>query len=117
MIRIKAQGLGDARRKLGLNASIKLRERIDNTTEKAVRQMANDSAKMAPVKDNILRPSIPASVKKEAEMSWSYGSNVPYARVQEYTHATKKGFFRKSIWRNRTKFRDAIRMDLRHLGR
>lgn len=117
MITIKAQGLDNVRRRVGLSASKRLRNMLDNTTGKATRQMANDSAKMAPVKDNLLRPSIPASVKKESEMSWSYGSNLPYAKRQEYTHPSKKGFFRKSIWKNRTKFRDAIKDDLRHLGR
>jgi len=67
---------------------------------------------MAPVKDNILRPNIIASPRRLKLGTWEFGSNLVYARRQEYEHPTKKGFIRKSVWNNRTPYRDAVRREI-----
>ncbi len=91
-------------RQLGAEALI----RSDRVTETYARKMANESAGMAPVKDNILAPSIAASPKRVKIAEWEYGSNVIYARRQEYEHATRKGFIRKAVWNNRAPYREAL---------
>lgn len=79
--------------------------------------MANVSAKKAPVDTGALRNSIVASVKKEADAVWSYGSDLPYTRVNEYENPTRKGFFRESVWAHRNPYRDAIIARIKRVGR
>ena len=87
-------------------------ENVDKITETYTRKMANESAEMAPVDQNILAPSIAASPERVEKGVWEYGSNLEYARRQEYEHTSKKGFIRKSVWNNRTPYRDAIKREL-----
>lgn len=86
--------------------------RADKVTETYTRKMANESGQMAPVKDNVLRPSIIASPRRISNAVWEYGSDLPYARRQEYEHASKKGFIRKSVWNNRTPYREALKREV-----
>lgn len=116
-ITVKAHGLEELEKRFSKGSLKRMRERVDKTTEEYARKMANDSAAMAPVLYNVLRPSIAASVRKEKEMHWYYGSPVPYARRWEYEHRSKAGYFRKSVWRNRQAYRQAVRDDVRRLGR
>lgn len=103
---IKASGVSEAIEKLG--DPTELIKELDRVTEKHTRLMANESADNAPVKTGRLASSIPKSVEQEAEMSWIFGSDVEYATRQEYEHASKKAFFRKSLWNGRTPYRDEI---------
>lgn len=84
----------------------------DNVTETYTRKMANESAEMAPVDTGKLKNSIAASPKRTAKGQWQYGSNVEYARRQEYEHQTNKGFIRKSVWNNRDEYRETLRREL-----
>lgn len=85
---------------------------VDKVTETYTRKMANESAAMAPVLDNILAPSIVASPAQVEKGVWEYGSNLEYAQRQEYEHKTRKGFIRKAVWNNRTPYRVAVRREL-----
>jgi Bacteriophage HK97-gp10, putative tail-component len=84
---------------------------LEKITETYARKMASESAEMAPVDTGALKNSISSSPQKaEGEgIAWEWGSNLPYATRQEYEHKSKKGFVRKAIWNNRTKYREAIR--------
>jgi hypothetical protein len=116
-IKIQAFGVKEALEKAGREGARNLANNVDKDVERSVRQMANDSAKMAPVKTGRLAGSIPKTVRKVSEMVWEYGSDVEYATRQEYEHKSRKGFFRKSIWTNRQKLRDRIRNTIKDSGR
>src|SRR5690625_1824526 len=83
----------------------------DKITETYTRKMANESATSAPVDSGDLRASIVASPRKLEKGVWEYGSELAYAKRQEYENATHKGFIRKSVWNNRTPYRNAIRKE------
>lgn len=84
----------------------------DQVTETYTRKMANQSGEMAPVKSGDLRESIIASPRRLRLGVWQYGSHLPYARRQEYEHRTKKGFIRKSVYKNRNEYREALRREV-----
>lgn len=86
--------------------------RADKVTETYTRKMANESGEMAPVDSGDLRASIIASPERLKNALWQYGSDLPYAQTQEYEHATKKGFIRKSVWNNREPYREALRREV-----
>lgn len=86
--------------------------RADKVTETYTRKMANESAAMAPVDSSALRNSIVASPERLGNALWQYGSELPYAQRQEYEHASKKGFIRKSVWNNRESYRSKLREEL-----
>ncbi|RWQ72553.1 hypothetical protein [Bacillus cereus] len=73
---------------------------VAKTVEKHARLQANTASNRAPVESGNLAGSIPPSVKAfdGDKTGWSYGSEVEYAAVQEYTHKTKKGFMRKTMF-------------------
>jgi phage-related minor tail protein len=116
-IKIQTYGVREALEKAGREGARQLASKIDKDVERGVRQMANDSAEMAPVKSGRLAGSIPKTVSKVDEMAWEYGSDVEYATRQEYEHKSRKGFFRKSVWANRQKLRDKIRKTINESGR
>lgn len=87
-------------------------DKADKVTETYTRKMANESAEMAPVDTGKLKNSIAASPERVAKGQWQYGSDVEYARRQEYEHRTRKGFIRKSVWNNRDKYRETLRREL-----
>jgi hypothetical protein len=89
---------------------------LDRITEAYTRKMANETAQAAPVDTGKLKNSFPPSVRKEGDVSWSYGSDVPYAKKQEYEHRTKKGFVRKTVWNNRELYRNKINERLGEMG-
>ncbi len=94
-----------------------LRKDVDEITGTYAKKMANESAQKAPVDTGALRNSITASVKKHGDAEWSYGSNLPYARRQEYEHSTKKAFFRESVWNNRDPYKNALVARIKKTGR
>lgn len=112
-VQIRIQGVN---RVISALAYDGLKRDIANTTEAYTRKAANESAEMAPVKDGKLRNSIVASPEQIDETHWQYGSDVEYARKQEYEHKTQKAFIRKSVWNNETPYREKIRDHVRDLG-
>lgn len=87
---------------------------IDKQTEASAMKIVNNARANAPVRDNILRPSI--DILDESLMSRSVGSPVEYARRQEYEHPTRKGFLRKAFWDERDAYRNKCREILGKLG-
>ena len=94
----------------------KIDKEVDKVTETYARKMATAAAIKAPRRDGWLKNSLAASPKREKVGVWTWGSDLPYARRQEYEHRTSKGFVRRSIWEYRNEYRDAIRTLLRGLG-
>src|SRR5690606_11621614 len=90
----------------------KARMAADKVTETYTRKMAKESAEMAPVDTGDLRASITASPLKLDDATWQYGSDLAYARLQEYEHYSRKGFIRKAVWNNRTPYREALRREV-----
>lgn len=110
-VNIKVQGIDKVMRDFSRKGE-QARQRVDKVTETYTRKMANESAGMAPVDTGDLRASIAASPRRMQLGTWEYGSELPYARRQEYEHKSKKGFIRKSVWNNRESYRNAIRKEL-----
>ncbi|MEH7246464.1 hypothetical protein V7114_06650 [Neobacillus niacini] len=110
---VNVAGLRDVLRTL---ESGPLKTDLDRITEAYTRKMANETSEAAPVDTGKLKNSFPPSVRKDADVSWSYGSDVPYAKKQEYEHHTKKGFVRKTIWNNREPYRNKINERLGEMG-
>lgn len=107
---IKAEGLDKVMRKFTIKG-IQAQGNADKITETYTRKMANESAGMAPRDSGDLKSSITASPRRLGPATWEYGSELPYARRQEYEHKSKKGFIRKSVWNNRTPYREALRKE------
>lgn len=110
-LNIKAKGIDEVMRKFMLKG-IQAAGNADKITETYTRKMANESGEMAPVDSGDLRNSIIASPRQIGPSTWQYGSELPYARRQEYEHTSRKGFIRKSAWNNRNDYRDALRKEL-----
>lgn len=82
---------------------------VDKITETYARKMSADSARFAPILDGFLRGSIASSPEPDRQPNiWRWGSNLPYARRQEYEHSTNKAFIRRAIWDNEKGYRDAV---------
>ena len=109
-LNVKVDGLDKVMKDFSLKG-IQAQGNADKITETYTRKMANESGRMAPVDSGDLRASIIASPRRLQSATWEYGSELPYARRQEYEHRSKKGFIRKSVWKNRTPYREALRKE------
>lgn len=110
-LNVNVKGLDKVMRDFS-TAGIKAQGNADKVTETYTRKMANDSADMAPVKSGDLRANLAASPHRLKPAVWEFGGTLPYTRRQEYEHKTKKGFIRKSVWRNRNDYREALRREV-----
>ena len=108
---VSVKGLDKVMRDFSV-AGVKAQGNADKVTETYTRKMANDSADMAPVKSGDLRANLAASPHRLKPAVWEYGGTLPYTRRQEYEHKTKKGFIRKSVWKNRNDYREALRREV-----
>lgn len=109
---VKVIGIDKVTKKIdGLTGQFALNN-VDKITETYTRKMANESAGIAPIESGDLRASITASPRRLKLGTWEYGSELAYARRQEYEHKSRKGFIRKSVWNNREPYREALRKEL-----
>lgn len=107
---VRVEGVADVLKMFdSVSADEAIRD-IEKITETNARKMARDAADMAPIKTGRLKNSLAASPRKaeDEELTWIWGSDVPYATRQEYEHKSKKGFVRKAIYGNVKEYRDAI---------
>ncbi len=116
-VKIKTSGVDEVMRQLGRKGARELAGELEGVVEDHTLEMANEAADNAPYKSGALANSIVQSVEKEAPLTWRFGSDRAYATRQEYEHETKKGFFRKALWRGRQPFRDAINEAIKRRGR
>lgn len=114
-LKISVKGVAEALRQ-AKETRDELVKAIDEETEKAALRVVNEAAANAPRKDGLLINSIVSSPNRRKAMVWNVGSDRPYARRQEYEHKSKRGFFRKALFKERTRFRDAIRKILDRVG-
>jgi hypothetical protein len=108
---ISAEGIADVLKMFdNVSANEAVRD-IEKITETYARKMASEAADMAPVKTGRLKNSLAASPRKadDEELTWVWGSDLPYATRQEYEHKTKKAFVRKAIWSNENDYVDAVK--------
>lgn len=108
---VKAVGLDAVMKRFKHMADAATQEAVGKTVETYARKMAADAAANAPVRDSFLKNSLASSPApdKKSPMTWTFGSNLPYARRQEYEHKSHKGFVRRSIWANREAYRAALK--------
>lgn len=90
---------------------------VDAITETYTRKMANQSAENAPVLTGRLRNSLVGLVKREKLAQWSFGSDLPYARRQEYEHRSRKAFVRRAVWANQDAYAAAVAKRVGKVGR
>ena len=110
-INVKVQGIEKVMNDFS-HRGLAAQYRADKVTETYTRKMANDSAAMAPVDTGDLRANLLASPRRVSNAVWEYGGTLAYTRRQEYEHKSKKGFIRKSVWRNRNDYRDAVKREV-----
>lgn len=91
---------------------IKAQGTADKVSEKYARLMANESGANAPKDSGDMRADIIASPRRLSVGTWEFGGRLAYTRRQEYEHATKKGFIRKSVWNNREAYRNELRKEV-----
>ena len=108
---VKVEGLDAVMKDFSLKG-IKAQGDADKVTETYTRKMANEAGRSAPVKSGDLRASIIASPYRLKPATWEFGSDLVYARRQEYEHHSKKGFIRKAVWRNRNDYRKALKREV-----
>lgn len=106
---IKAVGVDEVMKRFKHFYDSSTETAVGNTVETYARKMASDAADNAPFLDGYLKGSLASSPEKFDNTTWTFGSDLPYARRQEYEHESKKGFVRRSIWANRTAYRAALR--------
>lgn len=102
--------------KAGKEGARKLRADVGSDVEKVTLGAANKASEEAPVDTGALRNSITASVEQAAPLSWTFGSDLPYATRQEYENDAHKGFFRKGLWQGRKDLRGRIEASIRKRG-
>lgn len=108
---VNVSGLDSVMKDFSL-AGIKAQGNADKVTETYTRKMANESADMAPVKSGDLRANLASSPRRIEPAAWEFGGTLPYTRRQEYEHASRKGFIRKSVWNNRNPYREALKREV-----
>lgn len=113
-INVKVSGIDETLKQFGKWTGQAYAKDIDKVSETYARKMAKESAAKAPIapapEGGSLRASIAESPQPgETLGEWTYGSDLPYARRQEYEHKSRKGFIREVVWNNRDKYREAVR--------
>jgi len=106
---MKAVGIDEVLKRFKHFYDDSTKEAVGKTVETYARKMANDAAHNAPIRDGFLKNSLASSPERVAQMTWTFGSNLPYALRQEYEHRSHKGFVRRSIWANREAYRAALK--------
>jgi hypothetical protein len=100
--RVDVKGVKEALDRVG-KARTQLAQRIGKEVTNASMRVVNDAKEGAPIKDGFLKNSIDIL---ETKPFWRLiGSLLPYAQRQEYEHASRKGFFRKALYKERNVFR------------
>ncbi|MEH7456322.1 hypothetical protein V7183_03575 [Bacillus sp. JJ1127] len=115
-VSMKVKGLDNVSKMLDINA---YKTAVANTVEKHARLQANTASNRAPLDSGLLAASIPPSVApiNEDKTGWSYGSPVEYAAVQEYTHKTKKGFLRNTMFEGKQPLMDDLEKAIQRVAR
>jgi len=114
-IRVNLTGLNEVLANLEQIASDVPNE-VDEAVERTALQMVNTSRQEAPRLTGRLANSIDIFPQdtKQGERTW--GSDVEYARRQEYEHRTKSGYIRRSVTKHegtfKTELENAVRRSI-----
>jgi hypothetical protein len=112
-ISIKARGISEAL-KSATEIPKDLLAALDDETERAALRVVNDAREGAPYETGALANSI--KIYEKRKLARVVGSDRPYAQRQEYEHKTKRGYFRKALFSERTRYREAIEKVLKRAG-
>jgi len=85
------------------------RQKLDEVVERRALEMVNETRERAPRLTGRLANSIDIIDPETRPLNRTYGSNVEYARRQEFEHKTKKGYFRKTAAKHRPLFFKDVR--------
>lgn len=114
-IKIDFDGVEEVRKRAGRSVARRLERRVDDDLSEGIDAMAERSYEYAPKDTTALANSILASVHKEAPLTYVYGSHMPYAQRQEYEHKTKRGYFRRSVNREKIYLYEKIEFTVKHV--
>ena len=101
-------GLNDVQAKIR-SLPAKAKTELDGVVEKRTLLMVNESRERAPKLSGKLANSIDIIPSETRPMTRGYGTNVEYARRQEFEHKTHKGYMRKTIAKHRPLFFEDVR--------
>lgn len=90
-------GVEALQRQLGISAAKRLKRRIGDDVLDGVERMMEEAHDNAPIDTGALKQSILASLRKDGDMNYIFGTMLPYGRRQEYEHKTKRFYFRRAI--------------------
>ncbi|MFC3344984.1 HK97 gp10 family phage protein [Paenibacillus abyssi] len=107
-MRTKITGLREMRGQ-SREISKEFERQIDNEVEKAALRVVNGAREEAPRDTGQLANSISVVDAETKMFERTVGTDLPYAAIQEFEHATKRGFLRKSLFNERTQLRKALR--------
>jgi hypothetical protein len=113
---VKAFGVEEVMKQLGKKAAEEMANELDEVVEKQSFETVNDVKANTPVDTGRLVNSIDV-YEKPAKMARVIGSPVEYATRQEYEHKSKKGFFRKALFKRRTLLRKEVEAIIQKRGR
>lgn len=97
-IKMTVSGIYEVKKKLGSYSAELLQAAIELDMAKGARDMTLQAYKNAPMETGALRTSILASISKEGDMEYIFGSHLPYAQRQEYEHLTKHHYLHRAVW-------------------
>ena len=109
---MKAVGLEDIIKRFDKLSNSSAEAALAKVVETYARKMAAEAAASAPILDGFLKGSLASSPQAIDKTTWTFGSDLPYALIQEYENATSKGFVRKALWNNRAAYREALKRQI-----
>lgn len=85
------------------------KQKLDEVVERRTLEMVNETRKRAPRLTGKLAGSIGIKDSETRPLTRVYGSDIEYARRQEFEHKSKKGYFRKTVAKHRPLFFKDVR--------
>lgn len=102
-IRVQTSGLGKLRRNLGRDGADDLKAALELDMATETRNIAMATADATPVDTGALQASIRHSSHRAGQLTYAYGSKMPYALRQEYEHKEKKRWMRNNYEKGQKK--------------
>lgn len=97
--------------------SRKYEEAIAEATERQAHESASKTASYAPRKTGALANSFPASVNEVSKTEWEYGSELPYATIQEFTNRNHPAFVRKTIQEDTPAYNEKLKAAIKRTSK
>lgn len=113
-MKVELQGVDEIQKLLGRTAANRLHRRLADDIRDGVDRMTEQAHDNAPILTGALKQSILAHIYKESDFEYVFGSNLPYARRQEYEHKTKGFYFHRAILPEVPKLKSKMIFTIRH---